>query len=962
MNRRILYAVCFLGFIHFFIFISASAQIVIQRNLNIEDGLVYSQVLSTYQDSKGYMWFGTSNGISRWDGIKFKNFYTSNKVSFDNVKMITEINDNDLFIATGSGPLILKDGNFSKPKNCPKSLETSINQLIKLKDGTIFLAAEDSGLWKYEGNNFAKISTPAGINNLHVISLAKMNNGNLMTGTLENGLFLLENDQLKSFDLFTKKIPADISFIYQDKNDNIFIGTNKDGLYLFNGKELIKYLNNNREFGNSINYISGSTTGKIYIASNKGIAIIKDLEVESIINTQNGLANNFVWCVTEDQQGIIYFGTDGGGINIYRPEIYKTYNEMSGLPNNTVWSICESSENKYYFSTDAGVAVLDQSKIDLMTTKNGLSDNMVITVFESNQNELFFGTNDFGVDVFKNGRFKNISTNNGLTSNSVWSIIEDEKSRIYFGTYDGGICVYENGQIVDTIDTKDGLPNDYIVSAYKDKNGIIYFGTDKGGLVRLVNGQLDKNFHLFPESTIWSIYKNQAGNFFYGTDKNGLICVSNGKTDTITIDDGLSNNAILGIMGDDSGNLYLTTDNGLNILDCNLEKPSIRIKTSEDGLASNECNQGAFLRDSQGKLWIGTIKGVTCYDPSLDFPSKLPPKTHITYMRVFDKEIFLKSESEFVFKYFENFIQFNFIGIDLKAPHKVNYRYRLDGTESDWIYTDYPNVQFANLPNNDYTFEVQAGNEWGAWSESASLTFSILPPYWATWWFRLLIFIALAGIVSILIYLRFRSLLAIERVRSKIAADLHDDIGSGLSEINILSAVAESKTPPESKKYIENELSKISKTAGLMIDNMSDIVWMVNPKNDLMVDLVARLKDNFNDMFDAKGIIFKSENSKALEKIRLTMEQRQNIFLIFKEAINNAIKYSGCDSLKLCVKQQRKMLQISLEDDGKGFEIENIKKGNGLNNMEMRAEKIKGKLIIDSKLEKGTMINLSVKI
>ena len=932
------------------------------KNLNVEDGLVYSQALSIYQDSKGYLWIGTSNGVSRWDGIKFKNFYSSNKVAFDNVKMMAETDDKKLFIATGSGVLIQDDGNFIKPNNYPNGLKTSINQLIKAKDGTFYLAAEDSGLWQYNGKKFEKITTPPGIQNLHVISLTILNSGNLLIGTKKNGIFELNNRQLTRFDLRTNSIPLDISYLYQDSKNNLFIGTNKDGLFYFDGKSKNRVAGNERLEGDNINYIYQSSNGEIYVTTNREIAVVRNLEISATINTENGLANNFVWCVCEDDQGNIYFGTDGGGFNVYRPGIFQTYNQTSGLPHNTVWNIFETSDNTYYFSTDEGVAILKNDKIEILSKNNGLSDNMIINVFESSNGEMFFGTNDFGVDILNNGRIKNISIKNGLTSNSVWSITEDEKGRIYLGTYDGGICVYDNGKIVNTFDSKNGLPNNYIVSSYKSKSGVIYFGLDKGGVIRFINGKLDENYNLFPGSTIWSMFENEAGTFYYGTDKSGLICVSESKIDTITINDGLSNNTILGIMNDEFGKLYLTTDNGLNIVDCSTQKPEVRIITSEDGLASSECNQGAFLKDSKGLLWIGTIKGVTRYNPSKDIPILIPPQTHITQVKVFDKEIdYADTSNPIQLNYDQNYLQFGFVGIDLIAPHKVQYKYRLNGAESEWFFTEFPNVQFANLPDNEYTFEVQAGNEWESWSESQFVKFSILPPFWATWWFRTLAFIVLAGIIAALIYLRFRSLLAIERVRSKIAADLHDDIGAGLSEINILSAVAESKTPPEAKRHIENELTKISKTAGLMIENMSDIVWMVNPKNDLMVDLVARLKDNFNDMFDAKHIVFQSENSMALEKIRLNMEQRQNIFLIFKEAINNAIKYSDCSQLNLCVKREGNILKITLQDNGIGFNADTIKNGNGLNNMKMRAKNISGNLSVESN-NSGTMIEFIGKI
>jgi ligand-binding sensor domain-containing protein len=963
MNRRILYAVCFLGIIHFFIFISASAQIVIQRNLNIEDGLVYSQVLSIYQDQKGYLWIGTSNGLSRWDGNQFKNYVSTNRISFDNIKMMTETNKGNLFVATGSGILISKNGEFTKPANYPSSLQTSINQLIKSKEGIIYIAAEDSGLWQYENYQFTKIPILTNHKKYCVTSLAITKDGTLIIGTTSNGLFAYKNNQIHTVNINGKPFIEEINFVYQDDDRSMYIASNKNGLYRIAGESVFHFNQADGLPDLKVNYIYKTSAGQLYIATNKGLALIQNEKIIDVINTDKGLSNNFVWCINEDKQGNIYFGTDGGGIDIYRPGIFKTYNESTGLPNNTVWNILETSDSKFYFSTDAGIAELKDSKLFISPKLKELSKAMIISSMESTEKDLFFGTNEKGVYVYKNGNLNNINTSNGLTSNSVWSIIEDQDGRIYFGTYDGGICVYKNGQVIDTIDTKDGLNNNYIVSAYKLKDESIYFGLDAGGVCEIKNGKLNKENTILPGITVWTMYQNKSGEMYFGTDKNGLICISENKTDTINTNAGLSNNTILGILEDDTGKLYLATDNGLNIVDFINDKPVIRIITNEDGLASNECNQGAYLKDSKGMFWIGTIRGVTCYNPQNDEPSHQPPLTHITNVKLFNKEIYIDSlNSSYQFNYDENYLNFNFIGIDLKAPHKVTYAYRLRGIKQDWVTTNNPNVQYANLDDNDYTFEVKSCNEWGVWSEPVTFRFSILPPFWETWWFRLFVIICIGGLFGTLIYLRFRHLLIIERVRTKIAADLHDDIGSGLSEINILSAVAETKMQNKIKNEIGSELNHISKIAGKMIDNMSDIVWMVNPKKDSMTDLVSRLKDSYNDVLDAKNIRFDSENTSLLNKIKLDMEKRQFIFLIFKEAINNAIKYSDCQNLNLKIAMERKNLQIILQDDGCGFDKINNVNGNGLNNMKMRAEKIKGKLIIGSNVEAGTTINLLVKI
>jgi ligand-binding sensor domain-containing protein/two-component sensor histidine kinase len=942
---------------------SLSGQILIHKNLNVESGLIYSQVLCAYQDRQGYMWFGTSSGVSRWDGHHFENFHSTDKIRFDNVKLITELPDGTLTFVTRHNLLTYETGIFKKEENLPDTLNTWIEQAVKLSDGNIYLAGQKSGVWCYDGEVFLQILPDDQLNDFSVTSFYRLDDGGLLLGTDRRKVVSLKNNKLINLKVLPERVKNAITWIHKDRDGLIYIGTKGYGLFTLDNEKLYSFEKLNGLPSNNINHMFENSRGDLYIATDEGVAILSEKKVIGQITSQNGLSNSFTWFIGEDNQNNIYICTDGGGVNIYRPGAYQTYNKTWGLPDETVWSIEETSDHLFYFATDYGVALLNQDQSSEMRLVNELSEYMVITIYEASDGTVYFGTNESGVCVFRNNQFSIFNISNGLTSNSVWSIVEDDQERIYLGTYDGGICVLKNGQIVDTLNTEDGLPNDFIVSAYTTGNGRVYFGLDNGGVCQVINGKYDPNSHLMPEMTIWSFLQSTSGILYMGTDKNGLICFTPAGTDTITLADGLSNNAILGIMEDNTGRIYLTTDNGMNILNFSQNPTHIRIITRDDGLASSECNQGAYLKDSQGNLWIGTIRGVTKYNPAADLPTMDPPLTHITQIRIFDREVSLDEQNNLPpLRYNENYLQFHFIGIDFVAPHKVRYRYRLNKQETNWINTDYPQIQFANLEDNNYRFEVQSGNEWGIWSEPVTINFSILPPFWETWWFRLIVVVVLGGILGGFVYTRIRSIVMIERVRAKIAADLHDDIGAGLSEINILSAVAEAKTPPEAKEKVQSELNRISKTAGQIIDSMSDIVWMVNPKKDSMTDLVSRLKDIFNDVLDAKGIVFRSENIDLLKNIRLDMERRQFLFLIFKEGMNNAIKYSNCHEISLKVLLERKKLKITLQDDGKGFEMDKLRIGNGLNNMQDRAKKIKGEVQIKSTPGKGTLIEFIGKI
>jgi signal transduction histidine kinase len=257
---------------------------------------------------------------------------------------------------------------------------------------------------------------------------------------------------------------------------------------------------------------------------------------------------------------------------------------------------------------------------------------------------------------------------------------------------------------------------------------------------------------------------------------------------------------------------------------------------------------------------------------------------------------------------------------------------------------------------------VKGSNSDGIWSDNAAtIRIIINPPFYQTWWFVTLIVIIIVFFIYYLGTIRVKSQLEIEKLKLKIASDLHDNIGAGLTEISILSEVAE-RTEGHSSSIVKKDLQKISETARHLVDSMSDIVWVVNPQRDSLHDLIVKLKDSYNEFFSSIGISFQVNNVEKSDDIKLPMDYKQNLLLMFKEAINNAIKYSGCKKLKLEAFFRNDVIEIILKDDGAGFNLNEVKFGNGIRNMENRAKKIKGKLSWKSEIGVGTTVVFSGKL
>jgi len=282
----------------------------------------------------------------------------------------------------------------------------------------------------------------------------------------------------------------------------------------------------------------------------------------------------------------------------------------------------------------------------------------------------------------------------------------------------------------------------------------------------------------------------------------------------------------------------------------------------------------------------------------------------------------------------------------------------MEGFDNDWINSGSRRyVTYTNLDPGKYIFRVKGSNNDGIWNDTgAQIAITVLPPLWRTWWFISSAIILIVGIIVLIIYFRIKNLLDIERLRIKLAADLHDNIGSSLTEISILSEVISKKIKTEDND-IKKSLNMISNSSRNLIDNMSDIVWLVNPKRDSLYDLILRLRDIYSELSSYTSISFKSENIKSLEKISLSMEHRQHLYLIFKEAINNSITHGSCSEINLDASVKGGKLQMILKDNGKGFfPNESSNGGNGLVNMKNRAKIIGGNLDIHSKIGEGTTI------
>jgi signal transduction histidine kinase len=445
---------------------------------------------------------------------------------------------------------------------------------------------------------------------------------------------------------------------------------------------------------------------------------------------------------------------------------------------------------------------------------------------------------------------------------------------------------------------------------------------------------------------------------WFGTETGGVARVDepNARKPVFrfyTATSGLSSSNIWSLVEDTNGYIYAATGRGLDRIDPSkpIESGIVKRFTSSDGYLKGEIRSA--YRDRRGNLWFASIQGVARLDPVPSVEGFAAP-VRITGMRV--NGVTQVPASQSIFGPDVRQIEIQFSGIDYSTSRQLLYEYKLDGFDKNWsVPTSERRVIYASLRPGQYRFMVRASG-----SEAESLSFGIAAPLSQQWWFRLLLFLVLASAAYAAHRIRLSRVLAVERLRTQIATDLHDDIGSSLSQIAVLSEVARLRVDDREDK-VAQPLSRIGEVARESADSMSDIVWAINPKHDHLADLVYRMRRFADETLSGKKIHFdmQVEGSGTLV---LDASKRRDVFLIFKEVIHNTVRHSACNLLTVAVGIEHRRLRLHVRDNGKGFTMDGAgsSQGAGLESIRRRAARLDGELTITSKNGQGTSVDLLV--
>ncbi|MEW6467312.1 MAG: two-component regulator propeller domain-containing protein [Bacteroidota bacterium] len=749
---------------------------------SIDEGIPQSQVHTIHQDKKGFLWFGTDGGgLTLYDGRQFKSYTTTEGLSNDLVYMIAEDKDEKLWIATAKGLSIFQNKKFLPLPDALKPLQELMLRAVTIDSKGRILFGTNKGAFIYDGKSLTEMEALKG---KFVYGIYEDPQGCLWLGTNGSGAYKLKEGKTEHYTTESGLGSNIVSAFYSNKQGGLLIGT-ESGLYEEGVEGFSRFpLPAPENSKQNVRYIAEDNAGNIWVCTwDCGVYRI-DTGTRSAVRygKNQGLTVEGVYCFLQDTEGNCWLGTDGAGAVMLGKQTFTSLRAQNGLPDEMVLSMCQTRDGAWWLGHDNGASYYDGKTTTLFTSRNGLSDDKVWDIMEDKDGNIWIATYGHGVFRYSSGKFINLNEKSGLSSNNVRAVFQDSKGRIWIGTANG-LNLY-NGKGFRIFGVAEGLSSQRILGFYEDKKGVLWIGTSAGGIVRVRESGNDFSFQSFTDkegladNVVLCMTEDSEGNVW--TANFGGISKLNpatGEIKKITKMDGLASNTVYALAFADEAHLLIGTNSGIDKLDIGeynrTGKVSLKHFGKEEGFAGLECNTNSVLKTADGRIWFGTVKGVFIYDPAQDKPNPVKPLTHLVGLRLFfehfDFSLFADSAApasllppHFTFPHHRNHLTFDFAGLSYMIPQHVRYQYMLEGFDQDWLSPVSENfATYSNIPPGRYTFKVRSCNNDGIWSETpATLSFTVLPPFWQTWWFRTLVLASLVFGVYLFFQWRTRRLRA----------------------------------------------------------------------------------------------------------------------------------------------------------------------------------------------------------
>ena len=992
-----------------FFFCNSSAQTndLVFQHLTRSNGLPVGAVSCLAQDSSGFIWIGSSEGLYRYDGFNFKAFYADfrpgNSLASNLISKICVTKKGLICVGTLKGGIVMMNssGKIIKAFNSSTSanFSTDSDWIIDIREdklGNIWLSTAD-GLFKIFSDRikierFDLDKARSGYNGFSQFVFDDADN--IWIGS-RTGVYLF-NTSKNSFTSPTFHFLSDAPQCQHVKclvfhNDQLWHSTYAPDLACFDTskkKNAIFYSGKGLktpDFSRMSNLFYTDSKNTLWIGTGKGLYVVEPGKASisaSFVHEPSNLfsiCGNTIYAILEDRDGNLWLGTDGG-ISIARP-----YGQF-------IHNLSVNNVKNYPFGSKA---VNDIIEID--------SNTLLLGTYEADG--LYLTDRNFQIK-------KHFSFNN-YRYDWVWKHFDDvSRKRILISTQDG-MLIYDKVTGNLAVDRRETFKRWYAISSFVPvSDSIVWLSQLRGYFVRynLNTGHFTEyDLKTFgEEGKVSSLEKDSENNIWVLAGRSGLIKFDQklGKiTDRIalsgpenlreggifffkdlgnvfiigyqskgvslyykksrtfqhfTMSEGLTSDGTRDAVVAKDGRVWIATINGLIQFDPYLQK--FKSYGYADGIltTSFEC----ITQLSDGRIVAGSTKGITVFDPrELVKLDKLPVPPVFTDISLYGKNIsvdsLFDSSRPLQISYNKNYFSIDFVSLQYNSSRQLEYARMLEGLDKQWI--DMGNkhfVSYANIKGGHYHFRVKVREAGGKWVESSrALPVDVTTAFYKQWWFYLLCALLIVVIVYGVFRYRLKQLLKIERMRTTISGDLHDEIGASLTSISIFSEMAMKNLSPNSKE--EKYLHRIGERSRESIEKMSDIVWSINPANDNLEQVLVRMKNYSTEVSEAKDIAVSWYDTGNLSQAKLSMEQRKNFYLLFKEIINNAVKHSKAKNIFINLVNADGNIILTVKDDGVGFDTDVLTSGNGIKNIKRRIQLLKGQVKIDSGNGKGTSVKLN---
>lgn len=951
------------------------------REWHMQDGLPSDQITRINQDGDGYLWVATTSGMARFDGTHFTAHpLTAETSSYTRVTATTSAGRVVAAPFFRRGLVALQDGAF-RPWEPAVFQDRVVNALFTEPAGALWAACDDGTVLRHENGQTKVFDVDDGLPRARVRTFARDAGGQVWIAS--DGYVARHQDG--------ELVPLADNF----DGSELRIGSSETGgpwlvtrdrLLRIEGERAIERAALPALLGaHYVQALEENRDGTLWIGTrSQGLHVLAGGEIRQVPTTHED-----VFSLCEDREGNMWVGTNGGGLYRVRRKTYRLYDKSAGLRDNFTFTLMEDAQGDIWLANrDGGVARVRDGAVDVLAERPGWLRMSAMSIFQGAPGRLAV-TSGSGVYEFADERSLALRRIEALPAfGSIRATFVARNGDVWLSLDPNRVARLRKDK-VDTFGPAEGFHGRQVRGMAEDARGGILLGTSDGRLLRFADGKFDPiPLGGVATGAIQAIRIARDGEIWLGTVDAGIVALRRGKVAVCDARHGLPDSNITQIVPDGHGYLWFGSKRGIfrlgekELIDC-LDGKAARLSPlvagHDEGLKDISCQglyQPAALRARDGKLWFATRRGVVVIDPTVQLAAPPPPLVAVEEVRLDDRPVPLRRPFEVDGRVRKLEIRFGVL--NLSAPERVHAKYRLDGFDADWVIAPPGRTAtYPRLPPAQYRFRVMASVGDGAANELGdAVTFTVEPRWWQTAWFRIAAVTAaalgVAGMVRAWSHRRLRRRLekleregAIERERTRIAQNIHDDLGASLTRISLLTQHARHENS-SSAGYFD----QIHRTASDITRTMDEIVWAVNPKYDDVENLAGYLGNFAQGFLSVAGIRCRLDVPDQFPHIALTSQTRHHLFLCCKETLNNVVKHAGADEVSISFAVRGPNLVLAIADNGRGYDARvpagrgngeiRAASGTGLESLRRRMTELGGQCDIHSTVGRGSTVTFTV--